>query len=63
MERVARTFWAFIIWDGHISVQGDSNNAALGGLELGAVQPHCESMGQDDIVGNAVVRLRMRVRA
>ena len=61
-ERTALTFWAFIVWDGHISVQGDSDNTALNGFELGTVQLHRKSMRQYEIVTNAVIRLRICVR-
>ena len=48
------TFRTFIVGDSHISVQGDSDNATLGRFELIAVQLHRKSMGQDNVMSDAM---------
>jgi hypothetical protein len=50
---MALTFWAFIVGDSHIPVQGDSNNTALSGFEFIAVQLHRKSVRQDDVMSDA----------
>lgn len=47
------TFWALIIGDGHIPVQGDSDNPTLSGSELIAVQLHRKSVRQDEMMTDA----------
>ena len=50
---MAPTFWAVIIGNGHISVQGNSDDTTLGWFELIAIQLHCKGVRQYDMMSDA----------